>query len=153
MRRSVSVLSALALAGACAVAAAPAASAGSYGCAGNYVGQNAIKTSGGAVWGYVDVYWNASTGKNCAVAVANSAGYYGTKTYKELFLYECATDTAGYSGGCVPIAQQYQGDEFYDYAGPLSVPGTGHCISVIADLHSPDDSAEAQVDSAPEFCG
>lgn len=153
VRRSMSILTTAALALGGAVALAPAASAGDYGCSGNYVGANAIKIPGGTVWGYVDVYWDASASTNCAVAVANSAGYYGTKSYKDLYLYECKTDTAGYSGGCVPIVSKFQGEEFYDYAGPLTVPGSGHCIMVIADLQSPDESQEASVASAPEFCG
>jgi hypothetical protein len=144
----------LAMAGAATVAgttSASAAPAGGWGCTGNEVSDSpyAVRTPSGAVFSYVHLYWNGSTGKNCAVNV-KTGSLYGIATNTGLVITECVEDTPG--GNCNPLGKDDpQNGNFRYYAGPVSVSGVGHCVVVQA--WTDDNSGnEANLDVGPFHC-
>ncbi|MFE0457850.1 hypothetical protein ACFW1A_01150 [Kitasatospora sp. NPDC058965] len=158
MRRALSALAAAALAAAGLVAAAPMASASGYGCSGNLIGSfSDIERNSGATWGTLYVYYDSSTGDNCAVNVANSAGYYGTLTYKDVTLKECAETSPSVS--CHPTSTVADPTtpytRYYDYAGPVRLHAPGHCIYADGTLSNPANNylAVAVVNPQATFCG
>ncbi|MFE0457851.1 hypothetical protein ACFW1A_01155 [Kitasatospora sp. NPDC058965] len=153
MRRALTAFAAFALATAGVVVAAPTASAGGYGCTGNLVGSFSDKHNG-TVWGTLYVYYDSSTGDNCAVNVANSAGYYGTSTIKNVVISECSQTSPG--PVCDEIGTpQEDNKNYYDYAGPVRVHAPGHCIYAAGDLFDPGVTTYAEVQTSPQaaFCG
>ncbi|GGY85603.1 hypothetical protein [Streptomyces nitrosporeus] len=137
---------------------ASAAAAGAYGCAGNQIDSYQVKTSGGAVYGNIYLYYDSSTGKNCAVNVATSAGAYGKPTFKFVMLVKCV---AGTSAGSTCVQDTYiqdptnTGVNYSQYAGPVSISAAGRCISVtgIISLSSGPTSSQAAYTGNATHCG
>ncbi|MFC0542715.1 hypothetical protein [Kutzneria chonburiensis] len=121
----------LAMTGAVTIADTGTASAAGWGCSGSEVSDSPYPVVGpaGSVFSYVHLYWNGSTGKNCAVNVKTGA-LYGTPTQTEIVLYQCAADTP--AAGCSATLAASDGGNFAYYAGPASIPGAGHCLVVQA---------------------
>ena len=82
--------------------------------------------------GELDIYYNSSTGYNCAYLYAVGPAY-GQAQYIEV---EISTCQEGYgSEGCTWIQHDEDGNYSYRYyAGPVGVYGRGHCINVTSDL-------------------
>jgi hypothetical protein len=76
----------------------------------------------------LDVYWNASSGTNCAKAV-HLGPTWGQSAYTEVEIEECAETTPG---PCHAIAKARDARDYRYYAGPVSVPGRGHCMVAAA---------------------
>ncbi|BFV55032.1 hypothetical protein KCMC57_up01360 [Kitasatospora sp. CMC57] len=116
--------------------AAPASAAG-WGCSGSEVSGSpyAVTTGGGAVYSYVHLYWDSSTGENCAVNV-KVGRLSGTPTLTEVALTACREDSPVGGGPTQCTAIEYpmdpsRSDIYYSsYAGPVTVNGAGHCIMV-----------------------
>ncbi|MER7368510.1 hypothetical protein ACI2LC_18740 [Nonomuraea wenchangensis] len=118
-----------------ALAAAPAQAAS---CSGSQINSIAVKNSSGTTYGTLKLYYNSSTGNNCAQLdrVVN----YGTKKGMILSLYACGN---GWS-----VSKCHQ--DFYDigqdsgqfgqYAGPVTVYGKGRCIQVEASVQAGNNS-------------
>ena len=52
---------------------APSASAAGYGCSGSQIDTYPVKTSGGTTYSNIYLYYDSSTGENCASNVRTSA--------------------------------------------------------------------------------
>ncbi|GCE15546.1 hypothetical protein [Tengunoibacter tsumagoiensis] len=80
----------------------------------------------------VDVYYNSTTGYNCAYLYAVGPAYGQAQSLD----INIATCQEGYgSDGCTWIQHDEDGPYTYHYyAGPVGVYGKGHCIAVWADI-------------------
>jgi hypothetical protein len=126
-RRAAKAVSVLALTmpavlGGLAVGAAPAgASADSCGTGYGFLESYPIKgLDDGVTGGYVSVYYNGSTGKNCAIARPISA-WSGKVSHIEVQL--SADGHPGY-------VQDGRDQNYHYYAGPIYIPARGKCINV-----------------------
>ncbi|HET9173135.1 MAG TPA: hypothetical protein VFN97_27150 [Actinospica sp.] len=141
--------------GGISVAAAPSASATqtSSSCVGTLVQDTPlIGQSSGRTLGYAELYWDASTGQNCAMTVSSSLDW-GTPKYMGVWLARCVTDNP--ANDCDPetvsTPKAYQDSpSFSYYAGPVSVPGAGYCISYMGEIVFNND--EAVYDSPASHC-
>jgi hypothetical protein len=123
------------VAGGLTFAAAGPASAAGWGCSGSEVsGSPYTLATGGSVYSYVHLFYDSSTGRNCAVNV-KVGRFSGVASYTDVELDECAEDTPG---TCTPLTKDRDWKATYQYyAGPVSVPGRGHCVRLFAET---DDS-------------
>lgn len=161
MRRVTSILAGILLLLGGSFILAPSASAaatGAYGCSGSEIDTYQVKTTGGTVYGNVHLYYDSSTGKNCAVNVATSAGGYGTPTFKFVMLVKCV---AGTVAGSTCTQDTYSQDPsttgvtYSQYAGPVNLSAAGRCISVtgIISLSSGPTSSQATYTGKATHCG
>jgi len=129
MRKVLGTLAATAAVIASGVVFAPAASAAAYGCDGSEIDTYPVKTSGGTQYATIHLFYDSSTGKNCAVTVVTAAGGAGTSETTMANISECSGTTLT---SCVGGAITNKADvgSYSSYAGPVSVPGAGHCILV-----------------------
>lgn len=105
IRKMASFAGALTLgAGLMVAAAAPASAAG---CSGSRLGNWPI------TGGYIAVFYNSSTGMNCAMTYTNKPGK------KQYIRVDIWTTTAS----------KRDAGNYTTYAGPVSVPGKGKCIN------------------------
>ncbi|WP_405881064.1 hypothetical protein OG747_22110 [Streptomyces sp. NBC_01384] len=114
---------------------APSAFAGGYGCSGNQIDTYPV-TYSGETFGNVYLYYDSSTGKNCAVTVSNSSHGYGSSKYMYVRVEKCQ-QTAPSGGYCTiysPEVWDDNGGDFLYYAGPVTVSAAGHCISVVGEI-------------------
>ncbi|MFI6604206.1 hypothetical protein ACIBHX_48945 [Nonomuraea sp. NPDC050536] len=114
---------------------APAAYATSSGsnCVGTLVEEHDLKAPSGKVLGYLNLYWDGSTGENCLTVTSSSIDW-GIPKRMYADLYECATDIPT---KCAPvIVQRIDNQPNYRYqAGPISVPAAGHCILFVGGVN------------------
>ena len=128
----------LAAASAATVVTAGPASAAGWGCAGNEVSGSpyAVIAMPGGVYSYVHLFYDPSSGDNCAVNV-KTGSLYGTPTLTKVKLSVCANSApATYCSGWNLPSQEDPTDDntlYSYYAGPVKVPGAGHCIAVYAE--------------------
>jgi hypothetical protein len=155
--KGITLLAAVALTGgASLVAVTPASAAGPCGSGYNYIGSYPITVPSiskdyrygkpGTKTGSLDVYWNATARKNCALAYAYGPSY-GIKMYRgiEIGLYPSAApnDTAG---------------GYYSYyAGPVytaTQPVGGQCIGINASFgpSTSDQYSYGRVVTGRAFC-
>ncbi|MFD8007294.1 hypothetical protein [Streptomyces mirabilis] len=88
-----------------------------------------MKTSGGTQYATIHLYYDSSTGKNCAVTVATTAGGYGTAEQTMVNISVCSgTTLTSCVGGA--ITNKAQVGNFQYYVGPVSVAAADHCILV-----------------------
>ncbi|MFF4485518.1 hypothetical protein ACFY0F_03340 [Streptomyces sp. NPDC001544] len=128
---------------------APAASAGGYGCSGSLVSTYPVKDNGGVSRGDVYLYFDSSTGYNCAVTVKNSAGAYGTPTLTNVTLDRCKAGTSGSS--CYSEKKVTDEGLYSSYAGPVSLSASGRCISIYGEILG--SWGTAQVSHEGVHCG
>jgi hypothetical protein len=111
------------------------ADAAGWGCSGTEVSGSPydVATASGAVYSSVHLYWDGSTGTNCAVNV-KTGGLYGTPTYTDVTLASCAEDgpEGADAAQCTAATSRTDppgtGTAYGYYAGPVQVPGAGHCL-------------------------
>ncbi len=136
--------------GAVTIAGTSSAAAGGWGCSGSEVSDSpyAVSTSTGDVYGYLHLYWDSSTGMNCAVTVKTGA-LSGPRTYTSVNLAACAGDTPD---ACTTwVDDSPQGGYFTSYAGPVSVRGAGHCVELSGQI-SNNNSVWASAHKGPFHC-
>ncbi|MFD5661369.1 hypothetical protein [Streptomyces hirsutus] len=123
------------------VALAPAASAGAYGCAGSQINSYSLYGDTTVSYGTIYLYYDSSTGKNCAAMASTSAGGYGVKKPMTLHLRVCSqrSDT----GGCTVTDGAIDSGSYAYYAGPVSVKAAGHCIWILGTVTYNGKSAGA----------
>ncbi|PYC88531.1 hypothetical protein C7C46_00165 [Streptomyces tateyamensis] len=138
-----------ATAGGLTFAAGPASAAG-WGCSGSEVSGSpyAVTTDSGTVYSYAHLFYDSSTGMNCAVNV-KAGSLYGVASYTGVTLYECAQDTPGTCTG-IEVAPD-DSTTFKYYAGPVSVPGRGHCVQLWAETDNAARTSYATYDSYQGF--
>jgi hypothetical protein len=137
---------------------ASAAATGAYGCSGTEIDTYPNKTSSGAIWGYIHLYYDSATGNNCAVNVANSAGYYGTPTYKGITMSRCVAGSVAGKGCSTDLRRDDPafGDNktlYSYYAGPVSFNAAGRCILLSGVLLNPNATNAASVSTGAVHCG
>jgi hypothetical protein len=133
--------SAFVLAGAIAVLAlfafgplASPASGATGSCPGSRIEHVPVKV-GTTVLSYLNVYYDSSTGKNCARNDKTSV-MAGNPSYTYVVLQRCSQTVPGSS--CTVTAEQEDPalgawDTWYvSYAGPVTVSAAGHCIHAMA---------------------
>lgn len=114
------------------LALAPAASAGAYGCAGSQIDSYPMYASGGIRYGTVYLYYDSSTGKNCGVTVATTAGGYGVSKHMRIEIVVCSQTVD--TGSCTPINSTVDDGNYLYYAGPRSISAAGRCIAVTGQI-------------------
>ncbi|MFI8531485.1 hypothetical protein ACIGMX_14675 [Streptomyces aquilus] len=151
-KRAATVLSALVAFSGFALTTAPTAGAATYGCNGSQIGAYAVKTSGGTTFGTAYLYYDSSTGKNCAAAVKNSTGGYGNSTYTSVSIEKCAqTSPASLCTLLNPRVYDDDGDNYLYYAGPVSISAPNNCIHLSAVIWNGNGSF-AQFNSGAFHC-
>ncbi|MEU7339927.1 MULTISPECIES: hypothetical protein [unclassified Streptomyces] len=129
MKKFLALASAVCAMLAAALLWAPAASAGAYGCGGSEVGTYPVDADNGVRYGWIHVYYDSSTGKNCAVNVATSAGGYGKAKRMYMHLMECSSGSVRSYEDCRVIEDDTDVRTDYKYyAGPVSVTAPDHCL-------------------------
>jgi hypothetical protein len=115
---------------------APAASAAEYGCGGSRIdsypitGQIPIGTD--RTFGYIYLYYDSSTGKNCAVTVATETGGYGDSKPMYLRIDRCKEMV--YTGNCAGTDSAKDSGDYLYQAGPRSVSAANHCVRVVGKI-------------------
>jgi hypothetical protein len=118
------------------VAAGPAQAATS--CSGSWVDSAPIKDqTGSAVWGTLSVYYNSSTGRNCAKATNTT----GAVRNEFVWISRCKKGTGAHWYDCT-ISDNFVQGKNYDrgnyssYAGPVNTLGSadGVCIEAYAEI-------------------
>lgn len=147
----------LALGGTAFLAPSASAAASAYGCSGSQVDSYAVTTGSGTTFGTIHLYFDSSTGRNCAVNVANAAGGYGTPTAKSVYIVRCAAGSKAGSpcamdGQVADPASSNSGVKYSQYAGPVSISAAGRCIMVGGLIESPSGSV-AGYNSVATHCG
>ncbi|MFI5932004.1 hypothetical protein [Actinoplanes sp. NPDC051494] len=112
------------------------ASAATGSCDGTLIDSAPIK-AGGSTYGTLYVYYNSSTGKNCAKATNTT----GARRSMTLWLFRCAAGTGSTYASCDPIDTpdqdvNFDADDYISYAGPIHNKGTsaGRCIYTGVDM-------------------
>ncbi|MGW0808841.1 hypothetical protein [Nonomuraea sp. NPDC002799] len=130
-------IAAAALVGASIAPLALAGPASAATCSGSLIDNIAVK-SGNTTYGTLKLYYNSSTGNNCARL--DRVVSYGTAKGMILSLYGCG------SGWTVSKCHQSFYDigqdsgQFGQYAGPVSVYGKGRCVQVEASVQAANNS-------------
>ncbi|MGC0318092.1 hypothetical protein [Kitasatospora acidiphila] len=134
VRRIAPVLAAVTMAGGVTLASATNASASGWGCSGNEVsGSPYAVPATGTAFSYVHLFWDASTGQNCAVNV-KAGSLYGVSTYTGITLIECSQTVGG--GACTAIDENDDWKNYSYYAGPVHVSAAGQCIGIVAETEN-----------------
>lgn len=108
----------------------------------------------GKTLGYAELYWDASTGQNCAMTVSSSATW-GVSKVMGVWLTRCLTDTPSSTVACAPegsnTPSKYDDNTYSYYAGPVSVPGAGYCVQFMGEIVV-NNNDEAIYDSPGAHC-
>ncbi|WP_157538025.1 hypothetical protein [Kitasatospora azatica] len=136
-------------------ASAGPAAAGGWGCSGSEVSGSpyaVTSSSGSTVYSNVHLYYDSATGNNCAVNV-KAGSLYGISSYVDVTLEECAQDS-GSSCTTVAISADPGGASplYKYYAGPVSVPGRGHCIRLFAETDNANSTDDGTIYLGPFHC-
>ncbi|MFD9125988.1 hypothetical protein, partial [Kitasatospora sp. NPDC059571] len=109
--------------------ASPSTAAAAYGCSGGLVGSYPVATGTGAVLGYYYLFFDNSSGKNCAATIKTSASGYGTASAVKATISRCSNP--GPAPSCTTVAGTTSTDagNFTMYAGPVRVAAAGACIT------------------------
>ena len=106
------------------------------GCSGTLIEHRAIRGDRtGNLFGYLDVYYDSSTGRNCARAVSSSRTW-GVRKPMFVGLYKCSQTNPGRCS-VVARAEDRSGQRYGSYqyyAGPVSLHAKGHCIAARGDI-------------------
>ncbi|EFH87796.1 hypothetical protein [Ktedonobacter racemifer] len=103
--------------------------------------------------GELDIYYNSSTGWNCAKTVALGSAY-GVPKAMGVLIVTCANTTP--SRSCNTAGQTLDIDQgtYSYYAGPVGVYGKGHCIAAAGSIYgSVLDNTGYRVGTGASHCG
>ncbi|GAA0686468.1 hypothetical protein GCM10010193_45420 [Kitasatospora atroaurantiaca] len=111
------------------VPASPATTASAYGCTGGLVDSYPVKTSEGVIFGYFYLYFDNSTGNNCAATIKTANSGYGTASVVKASISRCSNTSA--SNSCTKVSGTTSTDEgnFAKFAGPVKVSAASTCIT------------------------
>lgn len=87
--------------------------------------------SGSTTYAFLDVYFDSSTGNNCARTVSAGPAA-GNASFIDVCLIRCTQTSPGPT--CTVDAKQCDGGDFHSFAGPVFVHAPGTCISAFGDL-------------------
>jgi hypothetical protein len=99
-------------------------------CPGNQI-EHIPVMSGSTTFGFLDIYFDSSTGNNCAMTTATGSAS-GHATFIDVCLFRCKQTSQG-SACTVEVARCDPG-AFHFFAGPVSVHAPGQCISAFGDI-------------------
>lgn len=143
-----SAVAAVAVAAGFMVATSGAAIAGGYGCSGNLVGTWPVKSPVPNTLSNIRLYYDASTGYNCAVNVK-------TAYYSQFKFQTAVTITRqdfnpddNYRPG---VTIDSDSGQYWSYAGPVKIPARGMCVMVDAVTYYYDEIAREYTGSVA--CG
>lgn len=80
---------------------------------------------------FLDVFFDSSTGNNCAMMVAAGSAS-GHASFIDVCLIRCKETSPGPT--CTPDAEQCDSGAFHFFAGPVFVHAPGHCIQAFGDI-------------------
>jgi hypothetical protein len=122
-------------------------------CSGTLIEHIPLK-NGTATYGYLDVYYNGSTGKNCAMTRAAGSAY-GNATRISVVLIRCQQTTSGSNCTYDPAAGDRVVDDgaYHYYAGPVELSAAGRCIWAAGDLWYNGVKVHAQTSPLASHCG
>lgn len=106
------------------------------GCSGTLIEHRAIRgDKTGTLFGYLDVYYDASTGRNCARTVSSSRTW-GAAKRMFVGLYKCEQTSPGRCSVVARAEDQpgYTYGWYRYYAGPVSLRAQDHCIAARGDI-------------------
>jgi hypothetical protein len=122
------------------LALAPAASAADYGCTGSRIDTYPLN-HGGSNFGKIFLYYDSSSGTNCAVTVSSKAP--GIRKHMLVQIERCRETV--YTGNCDVVARVKDEGNYESYAGPRSLSAAGHCIRVTGAINFMNDVARRSV--------
>ena len=110
---------------------------------------------GGTTLGELDVYYNGSTGYNCAYTKSGGPTW-GVSKRMEVWLFSCAETTPG--NFCTHKSLDFDLGQYSYYAGPVYVSARGHCIQAMGGIEwggTPNNGYNYQVWTSPDasHCG
>lgn len=125
----------------------PAAAAG---CSGTRIEHIPINISGKGTVAHLDVYWNGTSGYNCARTVTTS-NYSGYATYLRVYISDCIQT----SGWTCTTATDFGEDagNYQVYAGPVGVYAPGTCIYAEGEARVTGSSTIGKVKMPVSHCG
>ncbi|WP_075031803.1 hypothetical protein [Streptomyces mirabilis] len=131
---------------------APAASAATYGCSGSEIGTYPVTTSGGTNYGTIHIYYDSSTGKNCAAAVGSSAVSGKSNIYMSVTIFKCSQTSP--SSSCSYVSSDPDSGYYSYYAGPVTMYSPNNCIQVGATIRNDSIGTVATGSSGgAKYCG
>lgn len=92
--------------------------------------------------GWLDVYYDGTTGRNCA-RVVSSAGTWGVPKVMSVELVRCSSTKPSQRCGTYDTSRD-RGTYKY-YAGPVSISARGHCILAYGYVQTSSSSGYAQL--------
>lgn len=108
-----------------AVVGTGAQSAQAAGCSGYLINRTVAKTSSGVTVGELVVYYNSSTGKNCA-RMNHLGPTYGVTDGTYVLLKRCANGTG--PDVCWAEDEKYSLGDYAYYAGPVEIYAPNNCV-------------------------
>lgn len=123
---------------------AAAAAASESSCPGNLI-QSVPVTSGSSTFGSLDIYFDSSTGNNCAMTVATGS-VSGHASFIEVCLTRCKETTQG--PDCTTDEVVCDPGPYHFFAGPVSVHAPGQCISADGEIVFNGISARKSLEGA-----
>lgn len=119
------------------------------GCSGTRIEHIPVKY-GSSTYGYLDVYYNSATGKNCAMTRATGAAY-GNASYIDVYLARCTQSSPGST--CTVDSSVADPGPFHYYAGPVSLSAANRCIFADGFIIYNGKAAYARTYPAASHCG
>jgi hypothetical protein len=127
--------------------AAPSAASAATSCSGSLIDSAPIR-AGGHTYGTLDVYYNSSTGKNCAKATNAT----GVRRSMSVWVFRCKDGTGTTVANCKDLDGPVQGvnydsGDYISYAGPVNTKGSsaGLCIRAGASMSLASSDATAAI--------
>lgn len=99
-------------------------------CPGNLIQSIPVK-SGSSTFGSLDIYFDSSTGNNCAKTTATGSAS-GNATFIDVCLTRCKETSSG--PNCTVDSIQCDPGAFHFFAGPVFEHAPGQCISANGDI-------------------
>ncbi len=93
-------------------------------CGGNLIRHLPINNGAGTTLAWLDIYYNPSNGRNCAMT-RHSDATWGKSRVTYVAIHRCQQTEPG---GCTVVASDFDKDSYAYYAGPVSVWAGSHCI-------------------------
>ena len=123
----------LVFAGTFAVVGATATSASAVTvCSGSQISSTKYVTYNGTRIGALKVFYNGSTGNNCA-QFEHVGPAAGVTRYTSVLLQRCSQVNPG--NGCTVTAQQFDEGNYSSYAGPVSVYAPNNCVRAYGEIY------------------
>ncbi len=125
--KAFALLTATTIAVSVGVGVAPAAEAGSGTCGGSLIARKVAHDGNGTAVGELVVYYNSSTGNNCA-RFNHLGPSYGVARETNVFIERCLTNNPNNDCFNTGGPSDYDNGTYAYYAGPVSVHAPNKCV-------------------------